>query len=47
MTSNRNIKLSKYLCFILRHKPETIGIELDENGKKSIRCGRRVDAVKL
>ncbi len=32
MTNNRNIKLSKYLCLILRHKPETIGIELDKHG---------------
>ena len=32
MTYNKNIRLNKYLCFILRHKPDTIGIELDENG---------------
>ncbi|MCR5430724.1 MAG: RNA 2'-phosphotransferase [Eubacterium sp.] len=25
-------KLSRYLCLILRHKPEAIGIELDEHG---------------
>ncbi|HFA48947.1 MAG TPA: RNA 2'-phosphotransferase [Bacteroidetes bacterium] len=25
-------KLSKFLSLVLRHKPETIGIELDENG---------------
>jgi putative RNA 2'-phosphotransferase len=27
-----NKKTSKFLSLILRHKPETIGIELDENG---------------
>lgn len=32
MDNNRNIKLNKYLCLILRHKPEIIGIELDEKG---------------
>lgn len=26
------IKISKFLSLVLRHKPETIGIELDENG---------------
>ncbi|WP_207424617.1 RNA 2'-phosphotransferase [Desertivirga brevis] len=32
--SNRNdeIKISKFLSLVLRHQPETIGIELDENG---------------
>lgn len=24
--------ISKYMCLILRHKPETIGITLDEHG---------------
>lgn len=27
-----HVKLSKFLSLILRHKPETIGIELDKNG---------------
>ena len=27
-----NIKLGKFLSLILRHKPETIGLNLDENG---------------
>ncbi|MBL7873968.1 MAG: RNA 2'-phosphotransferase [Cyclobacteriaceae bacterium] len=30
--SNTEIKISKFLSCILRHKPEIIGIELDENG---------------
>ena len=25
-------RISKFLSFVLRHKPEHIGIELDENG---------------
>lgn len=34
---NKNIvKISKYLSFVLRHKPEEIGVELDENGWLSI-----------
>jgi len=31
-TTNNYVKLSKFLSLILRHKPETIGIQLDENG---------------
>jgi putative RNA 2'-phosphotransferase len=27
-----NQKISKFLSLVLRHKPETIGIKLDENG---------------
>jgi putative RNA 2'-phosphotransferase len=27
-----NIRISKFLSLVLRHKPETIGIELDDNG---------------
>lgn len=27
-----DIKVSKYISLILRHKPETIGIKLDEHG---------------
>ena len=30
--TNTYVKLSKFLSLILRHKPETIGIQLDENG---------------
>lgn len=29
-------KMSKYLSFVLRHKPDDIGLELDENGWASI-----------
>ncbi|MBL4648571.1 MAG: RNA 2'-phosphotransferase [Aureispira sp.] len=25
-------KISKFLSLVLRHKPETIGLDLDENG---------------
>ena len=28
----KEMKLSKYISLILRHKPEVIGIELDEHG---------------
>jgi putative RNA 2'-phosphotransferase len=30
------VRLSKYLCFILRHKPEAIGLTLDPQGWVSI-----------
>ena len=29
---NKVVKISKFLSLVLRHKPEKIGIELDENG---------------
>jgi putative RNA 2'-phosphotransferase len=32
ISDKENIKISKFLSLILRHKPEAIGIELDENG---------------
>lgn len=32
MTQNQLIKISKKLSFVLRHKPETIGLNLDEFG---------------
>lgn len=31
MTELQRIKISKYLCLILRHKPQKIGLELDKN----------------
>lgn len=34
--NNKITKISKYLSFILRHKPEEIGAVLDENGWLSI-----------
>ncbi len=32
MDKNTETKLSKYISLLLRHKPETIGLNLDENG---------------
>jgi putative RNA 2'-phosphotransferase len=32
ITEKENIKISKFLSLVLRHQPETIGIDLDENG---------------
>lgn len=31
-----DIKIGKFICLILRHKPEIIGIELDKNGWANI-----------
>lgn len=36
MNKNREINLSKQLSFILRHRPESIGLELDQNGWASV-----------
>jgi putative RNA 2'-phosphotransferase len=55
MNNNKNIKISKYLCLILRHKPETIGIELDNRGWADIsqliknlnKAGKRINLDKL
>ncbi|MCE3228513.1 MAG: 2-phosphotransferase [Bacteroidetes bacterium] len=32
ISEKQNIKISKFLSLVLRHKPEAIGITLDENG---------------
>jgi len=32
LSEKETTKISKFLSLILRHKPEAIGIELDENG---------------
>jgi putative RNA 2'-phosphotransferase len=32
ITEKENIRISKFLSLVLRHKPETIAITLDENG---------------
>jgi putative RNA 2'-phosphotransferase len=32
ITEKENIRISKFLSLVLRHKPEQIGIELDDNG---------------
>ncbi|MCX2784652.1 RNA 2'-phosphotransferase [Microbulbifer thermotolerans] len=37
MTSSKQLnKISKFLSFVLRHKPEAIGLELDPNGWANI-----------
>lgn len=51
MKQNTLFKHSKFLSLVLRHKPQTIGIELDENGWTSVEDlidkmnakGRRID----
>ena len=56
MLSEKQIThLSKFLSLVLRHQPETIGIELDQNGwtdvdtliKKSGSCGIKLDQETL
>jgi putative RNA 2'-phosphotransferase len=32
MTKNREIKISKFLSYVLRHQPQSIGLNLDKNG---------------
>ena len=32
MNINRELRLSKAMCYVLRHKPEDIGMELDRDG---------------
>ena len=32
MNEKQQVRISKFLSLVLRHKPETIGLELDENG---------------
>lgn len=49
------IKTSKYLALVLRHKPEKIGLTLDEHGwadvdeliEKTVRSGRKLDRESL
>jgi putative RNA 2'-phosphotransferase len=36
MTKNREIKISKFLSYVLRHKPESIGLTLEKNGWASV-----------
>lgn len=33
---NKNIKIGKYLCYVLRHHPESIGISLDQYGYANV-----------
>lgn len=54
-TTNTYVKLSKFLSLILRHKPERIGIQLDENGwadvqlllQKMQASGKKIDLLTL
>jgi putative RNA 2'-phosphotransferase len=36
MTKNREIKISQFLSYVLRHKPESIGLTLNKNGWASV-----------
>lgn len=36
MNKNREIKISKFLSYVLRHKPESIGLTLNDNGWASV-----------
>jgi len=36
MIKNREIKISKFLSYVLRHKPESIGLTLNKNGWASV-----------
>jgi putative RNA 2'-phosphotransferase len=55
LENQRHTKLSKFLCLILRHKPETIGIELDIQGWADVsklienlnNAGKRIDIETL
>ena len=55
MTMNNDKNLSKFLSLILRHKPETVGIKLDENGWANVEellrgiknIGRTIDFATL
>ncbi len=52
---DKSVRLSKFLCLILRHKPETIGLTLDDEGwanveeliRKSLDAGVFVDRPML
>ncbi len=37
LNKDRVKRLSKFLSLVLRHQPEKIGIELDENGWANVR----------
>lgn len=55
MKNNQHTKLSKFLSLVLRHKPETIGITLSEDGwtdtttllKKMNEFGKQIDLETL
>ena len=45
LSEKENIKLSKFLSMVLRHRPELIGIELDEQGWVNVSELRRKAAA--
>jgi len=53
--TNKTTKLSKFLSLVLRHKPEVIGIQLEEHGwtdvstllNKMNQAGRKIDLETL
>lgn len=53
--NNTDVQLGKFLSLILRHKPETVGITLDENGWAYVdallrginQTGRKIDQATL
>lgn len=55
MNEKQTKRISKFLSLILRHKPETVGVELDANGwteidtllQKMSQAGTRVDREQL
>lgn len=55
MNKNETKKISKFLSLILRHKPEAVGVKLDENGWTDIStlldrmnaAGTRIDRTEL
>ena len=52
---DNDVKLGKFISLILRHKPETIDLKLDENGwadtkeliEKINKSGRKIDFTTL
>lgn len=48
MEKKRETKLGKFLAYILRHKPESIGLTLDENGWADIKtiCKNTEEPIK-
>ena len=55
MSTQEQKKISKFLCLVLRHRPEVIGVDLDKSGwadtaellEKMGRKGRPITAVQL
>ncbi len=40
-TKKRKIKISKFLSYVLRHKPQSIGLALEKNKNLKEKCLRR------